>query len=253
MIKAKRSLGQNFFVNSNLAKQIVDIVSEKAADILVEIGPGEGAFSNLLNRKSSNFLMIEKDNLLASALQNRFPERSVINTDFLTWDFEELKQYSDKRIVFFGALPYNISKKIIEKIIKSEYFNSESYFIIQKEVAERYTDREPNNNILSIQTQIYANCKKLFDIKPEAFRPKPKVTSTFIQFKPQKDKNISKIKHNKNFRIFLQSAFTQQRKMLSNNLKRYTFKEDGRVKELLSARPQHLSVEDYIYLFTNIA
>lgn len=253
MIKAKKSLGQNFFINSNLAKQIVQIISEKPSDIIVEIGPGEGYFSNILDSKKKNLIMIEKDTVLASKLKHTFQKQLIVNSDFLEWEFQELEKHYGKEIVFFGSLPYNVSKKIIEKIIQSKFFNSESYFIIQKEVAEKYTDKEPNNNLLSLRTSIYANCRKLFDIKPEAFRPKPKVTSSFTLFEPKAmtSQNII-LRKNKVFDRFLQDSFAQPRKMLSNNLRKYNFQQNEEIIKLLNARPQHLSLEEYVLLFSNI-
>jgi len=258
MIKAKKSLGQNFFTNVNLAKRIVSTVLSQQTGIIVEIGPGQGYFSNLFKNTGKGFLknliMIEKDDMLAQNLNTLFQKDIVINQDFLEWNFAELDKYSPENITFFGSLPYNVSKKIIEKTIQSKYFKSTAYFIVQKEVAEKYTSNPPQNNLLSTRTKIYAQTQKILDISPESFRPKPKVISSLISFSPQKEEyeflknDFTKISFDK----FLQDAYKQPRKKLSNNLKNYTFNNDKSIVTILDKRPQHISLNEYIFLFSNI-
>lgn len=247
-MKAKKSLGQNFFVNQNLAKSIVNIILQKDPSIIVEIGPGKGYFSKIIAENTDKkCILLEKDTLLASDLKSYFPKAEVINTDFLDWDFRELDQYKDERILFFGSLPYNVSKMIIRRIVESEYFNTDAFFIIQKEVAEKYTDKE--SNLLSLTTKLFANVKKEFDISPSSFSPKPKVTSAFTKFVPKDtDYGIN----TKEFISFLKLAFIQPRKTLKNNLRGLHFKNMEDVDSLLSKRAQHISLEEYIFLFSQI-
>ena len=260
MIKTKKSLGQNFFTNPNLAKKIVDIVLQNPTDIIVEIGPGQGYFSKLFGERGKDFLknlvMVEKDDLLALNLKHLFPEYIVVNQDFLDWDFEELKKYSSENITFFGSLPYNVSKKIIEKIVQSEYFKTTAFFIIQKEVAEKYIAQPPENNLLATRTNIYSKAKKILDITPDSFKPKPKVMSSLISFTPEEKQHekLKKKEVRKDFDLFLQNAYKQPRKKLSNNLKNYLFnKEEKKIATILDRRPQHISLDDFFYLFSNIS
>jgi 16S rRNA (adenine1518-N6/adenine1519-N6)-dimethyltransferase len=244
----KQSLGQNFFINKNLSAQIADIVLERNPEVIVEIGPGLGAFTRFFAKKDIKLLAIEKDDNLSLELKNLYPKIIVKNIDFLDWDFSELESFKNKKTTFFGSLPYNVSKKIIKKIISSEFFNSSSFFIIQKEVAEKYSTKEPNNNFLSVSTALYAETNKLFNISPESFKPKPNVTSTFIQFTPKE--NI--LENTEAFEKFLQDAFRQPRKTLKNNLKRnYSFTKKE-IMPLLQKRPQHLSLKQYLNLFDNV-
>ncbi len=251
MIKPKKSLGQNFFVNYNLTRQIVDIVEKDNPEVIVEIGPGHGAFSRLFSKQVRSLILVEKDEILAQNLTYEIKGSVVINKDFLEWDLKELAQYRKDTILFFGSLPYNVSKRIIKKIVESEYFTNSAYFIIQKEVAEKYTGREPNNNLLSLRTKIYADVRKLFDIKPESFNPRPKVTSAFTQFSPTESDIVSF--DITEFNEFIENAFKQPRKKLTNNLTKYSFRVSERVENFLDKRPQHLSLDDYIFLFTNIS
>lgn len=244
----KKSLGQNFFVNKNLSTQIVEIVLKEKSDVIVEIGPGSGAFTQFFAKEDTKLFAIEKDDNLSQELKDLYPSVTVKNIDFLDWDFSELEPFKEKNITFFGSLPYNVSKKIIKKIITSEFFNSPSFFIIQKEVAEKYCAKEPNNNFLSLSTALYADTNKLFNISPESFKPRPNVNSTFIQFTPK----TVPLENSKAFEKFLHNAFRQPRKTLKNNFGRnYSFtKED--IIPLLQERPQHLSLEQYLYLFNNV-
>lgn len=240
-MEPKKSLGQNFFVNENLGNHILSHISKESCPYVVEIGPGAGFFTMKLKALGKNLLAIEKDNLLAEKLSEQ--GIAVINTDFLDWDFKEIK---NENVIFFGSLPYNVSKPIISKIISSQYFTNNCYFIIQKEVAEKYIAREPESNLLSLKTQIYSNCKKLIDIGPSSFKPSPKVNSSLVMFSPtNKDLNIDTTA----FESFLEKCFNHPRKTLRNNLKGYKFSKDFDI--FLQKRPQHLSFGEYLQLFND--
>lgn len=249
LVESKKSLGQNFFINKNLAKQISDTVLQENPDIIVEIGPGTGSFTQFLSQGNLKLVLVEKDNSLAKSVTKNYPSAQVVNMDFLEWDLDKLAQYQEKRILFFGSLPYNVSKPIIRKIIESKYFNTNSYFIIQKEVAQKYTTLEPNSSYLSVYTHFYATVTRVFDISPESFKPRPRVNSSFVRFTPSKfDSDINK----EAFEKFLKVCFKQPRKTLRNNLKNSFTLENEQAKELLSQRPQHLSLNEFLLLFSNI-
>jgi len=239
----KKSLGQNFFINEHLGEKIVNYIAQENPDLIVEIGPGRGFFTKKLAKLTSDLLLIEKDDLLAQKLKFVYP--NVLNIDFLEWDFEGL--ISSKKTLFFGSLPYNVSKPIIQKIISSKFFNSNCYFIIQKEVAEKYIAKSPNSNILSLKSQFFAKPTKLFDISSGSFFPSPKVTSSLICFAPQ-HQNFQI--NNEDFDKFLEKCFRYPRKTLRNNLKCTRFSVD--ITFLLDKRPQELTFNDYLLLFSNL-
>ena len=242
----KKSLGQNFFINGHLGERIIGYIEQESPDVIVEIGPGRGFFTQKLAKITNNLLLVEKDNELAQELQLTYPR--TVNIDFLDWDFKELSDEKNKKIVFFGSLPYNVSKPIIHKIISSEFFDNNCYFIIQKEVAEKYTSKYPNNNILSLKSGLFASVTKLFDISPGSFFPPPKVTSSYIKLAPKSPKvTIDQEK----FIKFLELSFQSPRKTLRNNLRSTDFKIEA--TELLEKRPQELSLEEYLTLFNNRA
>lgn len=249
-MKKKKSLGQNFFVNKNLAERIVNILLKDSPNTVVEIGPGGGYFTDLISPEVKHLLLIEKDDNLSLQLSAKYPQSNVINIDFLDWDFSELDKYKKEKIVFFGSLPYNVSKKIIRKIMFSEYFQQPSFFIIQKEVAEKYIAKEPDNNVLALETALFADCKKLFDISPDSFRPRPKVTSSLIQFTPNNRLNIG-IENIENFVYFLFDCFNHPRRTVGNNLKKYDLKS-SEITKILEKRPEHLSLDEYFLLYSSI-
>ncbi|MDX9738771.1 MAG: 16S rRNA (adenine(1518)-N(6)/adenine(1519)-N(6))-dimethyltransferase RsmA [Candidatus Dojkabacteria bacterium] len=235
-MKAKRSLGQNFFVNKNLADHIVKKVSENDSKCVVEIGPGLGFFTEKLIPLFEKVIVIEKDSILAENLRLRFPEIEVINTDFLDLKLEDICKGS---FTYFGSLPYNVSKPIIRKIVESKNFLQPAYFIIQKEVAQKYIYQKPYN-ILSLSTAIYAKVEKLFDISPDSFRPKPNVNSSFVSITP----NEEIMDNVKDLETLIQTSFRQPRKNLKNNLRGSKYENPDSKYQVM--RPADLSLHDYI-------
>jgi 16S rRNA (adenine1518-N6/adenine1519-N6)-dimethyltransferase len=234
-MKPKKSLGQNFFVNKNLGDYIINKVAENNTHMIVEIGPGQGFFTEKLIKIYKKVTVVEKDSDLADELKIKYPSITILNEDFLDLD---LRIFKDTQITYFGSLPYNVSKPIIRKIVESDSFNTSAYFIIQKEVAEKYKYCKPYN-ILSLSTAIYASVEKIFDISPSSFNPKPNVNSSFVSMIPQKDtfNDIEKLK-----KLILLS-FKQPRKTLRNNLRNTEF--STLIHEYGNNRPSDLSLTDY--------
>ena len=209
MIKAKKSLGQNFLVDPNIIDKIANIVNIENKSIL-EVGPGTGNLTSaLLKKKPKKFYVIEKDNNLSTLLEKKFKNSlSIINDDILNLD--ENKICKDELIVF-GNLPYNISTEILCKWILN--LNDEKIWfknfilMFQKEVANRIVSEFNKSSYgrLSVIANWKLDIKKILDIKPNAFSPKPKVDSTLLIFSPKK--KFFKIKNPKNLekitRIFL--------------------------------------------------
>jgi 16S rRNA (adenine1518-N6/adenine1519-N6)-dimethyltransferase len=240
-MKAKKSLGQNFFINENLGNYIINIVKESNSNTIVEIGPGMGFFTKKLQKEFKNLLLIEKDDNIINNLKLEFPNTKIIHSDFLNFNLKELP---NTNISFFGSLPFNVSKPIIRKIIESNYFNKKAFFIIQKEVAKKYL-YQPPYSILSLTTSIYAETSKIIDISPDSFRPKPNVTSSLISFSPNK-KNLS---NKKNLENLITLSFKQPRKNILNNLKGTKFKKG--CTSFKTMRPSQLSLENYIEILKN--
>ena len=253
MIKAKKSLGQNFLIDENILKKIVSIIQIKNKSIL-EIGPGTGNLTSyILKKKIKKLFVVEKDKNLSIFLKKKFKDKIIIiNNDIL--EINEKEIYKEKLIVF-GNLPYNISTEILAKWIlnlDNEYFWFDALILMfQKEVAERIISKFNCSKYgrLSILANWRLDVKKICDIKPSCFSPKPKVESTLLFFKPKK--NFYQFNNPKNLEKITRIFFNQRRKKLKTpyNL---MFQNDLNVlKKLkidLNLRPHNLDHEIYYEL-----
>ncbi len=253
MIKAKKSLGQNFLIDLNIIKKILDTVSINNKSIL-EIGPGTGNLTaKILEKKPKKLIVIEKDNKLASLLQNNFESKiKIINEDVLKINENLL---DNKKLIVFGNLPYNISTEILCKWILNiknhNFWFSHLVLMFQKEVADRILALPNTKNYgrLSIISNWKLDIKKICDVKPTSFSPKPKIDSTILYFEPKK--NFYELTNSKNLEKITRIFFAHRRKMIKKPYK-LLFKKDINVaKKLrinLDLRPQNLNIETYIKL-----
>jgi len=254
LIKAKKNLGQNFLIDQEILKLIVSLTSIEGKSIL-EIGPGTGNLTSLiLEKKPKEFCVIEKDNDLAEKLSYNFKNKvKVINDDALK--IEENLLFNEK-IKVFGNLPYNISTEILNKWIVSlkDYFWFDCLILMfQKEVANRIIAKTNSSDYgrLTILSNWKLNIKKICDIKPISFYPRPKIDSSLLVFTPKND--FYPIKNAKNLEKITRIFFNHRRKMLKkpfNQLFNGNQQILNKLKIDLSLRPQNLDLETY-YKLTN--
>ena len=192
MIKAKKSLGQNFLIDKNILEKIVNVIQIKEKNIL-EVGPGTGNLTSyILKKEPKKVIVIEKDKNLAEKLKQNFIDKvTVINNDILEVDENSLL---NEKFTVFGNLPYNISTEILSKWIvnlNDSFWFDHLVLMFQKEVADRIIARFNTSSYgrLSILVNWKLNIVKICDIKPESISPKPKVDSTLLLLYPKK-KNI---------------------------------------------------------------
>ena len=252
MIKAKKSLGQNFLIDKNILEKIINITTIENK-IILEIGPGTGNLtSHILKQNPKKLFVIEKDNELAKNLENKFNNQiSIINDDVLQVD--ETKLFKDK-VTVFGNLPYNISTEILSKWIinlKDKFWFECLVLMFQKEVADRIIAEFNTSDYgrLSIISNWKLNIKKICDIRPEAFSPKPKINSSLLIFHPKK--KFIKINNPKNLEKITRIFFNQRRKMLKkpfNQLFNGELKIADKLKIDLNLRPQNINLETYYKL-----
>ena len=252
MIKAKKSLGQNFIIDKNILEKITTITNIKDK-IILEVGPGTGNLTSyILKKNPKKIFVIEKDDNLALNLKNKFDNKIIIiNDDILKLD--ETILFQDKVIVF-GNLPYNISTEILSKWIinLNEGFWFECLVLMfQKEVADRIIAKFNTSNYgrLSVICNWKLNIKKVCDIKPGSFYPKPKVDSSLLFFHPKK--NFIKLNNPKNLEKVTRIFFNQRRKMLKkpyNQLFNGDQKVCDKLNINLNLRPQNLNLETYYKL-----
>ena len=252
MIIAKKSLGQNFLIDKNILEKITNtsIIENK---IILEVGPGTGNLTSyILNKKPKKLIVIEKDDKLVIDLKNKFDDKlTIINDDILKIDETKL---SKEKITVFGNLPYNISTEILSKWIinlKNNFWFDCLVLMFQKEVADRIISKFNTSNYgrLSIISNWKLNIKKVCDIKPEAFSPRPKIDSTLLFFTPKY--NFIKINDANNLEKITRVFFNQRRKMLKkpfNQLFNGNKKILNKLKIDLNLRPQNLSLDTYYNL-----
>ena len=252
VIKTKKSLGQNFLTDRNVLEQIVNTVEVANKEIL-EIGPGSGNLTKyILKKKPKKMYVIEKDNNLSILLDEKFNnEIIIINDDVLKISEEKI---SNEKLTVFGNLPYNISTEILSKWIinlgKNFWFES-LVLMFQKEVADRIVAESNTSKYgrLSILSSWKLNIKKIIDIKPESFSPRPKIDSTLLLFTPKE--NFFELNNAQNLEMITRVFFSQRRKMLKKPFNQI-FKNAKDVAEKfninLNFRPQNLEPEMYFKL-----
>jgi len=252
-IKAKKSLGQNFLIDRNIIKKIVEVGNILPDSTVLEIGAGTGNLTEyILEKKPKKLYIIEKDERLIERLKEKFDKKiDIINKDVLKVS-ENL--ISPDRLIVYGNLPYNISTQILSKWITNDHQNNwyENYILMfQKEVADRILAHTNSKNYgrLSILSNWKLNVKKILNISASCFIPKPKVESTLLKFTPKK--NYLKLKNSKNLEIITRVFFNQRRKKIKNPLKLLFKKSDKIIEKLklnIELRPQNLSSETYYEL-----
>ena len=249
IIKAKKSLGQNFLFDKNILKIIINCADIKDKNIL-EIGPGTGNLTiEIIKKKPKKILLIEKDKTLLFELKKKYSEEiTYIHDDVLNINENLL---SKDKLTVFGNLPYNISTEILTKWILN--LNSKIWFdklilMFQKEVADRIISKFNTSTYgrLSIICNWKLNIKKIIDIKPSSFWPKPKVESSLLVFTPKK--NFFKLENPKNIEYITRVFFNQKRKKIKKPFNQL-FNDANQIAERLNIdlnlRPQNLNHQDY--------
>ena len=253
LIKPKKSLGQNYLIDNNILNLMADIGEIKNDDIVLEVGPGTGNLTEkLLLKKPKKIILIEKDKNLSNNLKSKFNEKiNLLNEDILKVNEEIL---SNKKMIFYGNLPYNISSQILAKWIKLKNLNyicKKFILMFQKEVAERIIAKTNQKEYgrLSILSSWRLNIKKIRDINPNSFYPVPKVKSTILMIEPKLQ--FYKIKNPKNLEHITNVFFNQKRKMINKPLKILFNDVDYIAKKFqidLNQRPQNLPPLTYCKL-----
>ena len=249
MIRTKKSLGQNFLLDKNIINKIINAAGIVSSDVVLEIGPGTGNLTKfIVSQKPKKIYLIEKDENLANTLEKQYLNKiSIIKKDILKIPYEF---YSGKKFLILGNLPYNISTKILsEWCLNKKLAVSKMILMFQKEVAERILAEVNSKNYsrITILSKWKFEIKKIVDVKPNSFFPKPRVHSTVLEFVPKK--SFQKIKDPKNLEKITKVFFSQRRKMIKKpinilfknfqfNYKKFNIKP--------SDRPQNIDVNKYL-------
>ena len=244
----KKSLGQNFLIDKNIIKKIINLIDIKNKNIL-EIGYGRGAKTEkIIKKKPKTLLIIEKDFILYKNLKSKYSKLKnveVLNLDILKLDIEKKIK---KNTVVFGNLPYNISSQILIKFIKLKNCSSftDLIFMFQKELGEKIICNYPCTNYgrISIIRNYKLKVQGKFLVSPTCFFPIPKINSMVIHFKPHKNL-LFKIKNINNLEKVTNLIFSNKRKMINKSIKKI-LKKDQVPKNLnLNKRPDEINPEMY--------
>lgn len=265
-IRANKSLGQNFLINSEVVENIVNCSEITNEDMVIEIGPGLGTLTKYLLDKAGKVLCVELDSKMINILEDRFSiydNFEIINADVLKLNLNDIisenkKQGKIKNVKVVANLPYYITTPIIMKLLEEKLDIKSITVMIQKEVADRLIETPGGKNTGAITYTVYYYCdsEKIMEVPNSSFIPEPEVTSEVIKLN-LRDNPAVDINNPKVMFMIIKSAFMQRRKTLLNaltNTKVFLNKEEGLkiLKELNlneNVRAEELSIKD----FANIA
>ncbi len=245
---AKRSLGQNFLRDENIARKIVAALALSPGDTVLEIGPGHGALTRWLDEwvqtvPSGRVLALEKDEDLARGIERDFPGVEVVVADALHFPWESLPGAGNLKYV--GNLPYNIASPLIWEIVSRSPRYAQAVFMVQHEVGLRLSALAGSGEYgaLSVWVQSFAQVRYLFRVPPQVFRPRPKVDSAVMLFEPLNPEQAPA--EPELLARLLHMCFQKRRKQLRNILRPWW---SERVEQLLeshgrqpTARPEELT------------
>lgn len=249
----KKQFGQNFIRSTTVIKQILDFLEIQPEDNIIEIGPGDGRFTEeLIKHDLDKLILVEIDTDLISFLNSKFENQisrgklEILNQNILDIDLSTLNPQPK----LYGSLPYNISKRIISKFIECENLPEQMVFIVQKEVAQDYVAKVPDASYLSNYIKIFADTKLVLKVPKEQFYPMPKVDGGVLLIKPKK----IDLKEGRAIAKFIFNGFRNKRKKLSKVLNSI-YRDIDWVKKFEAlklnpnARAQELDYETWLKLF----
>ena len=219
----KHSLGQNFLKDKNVLAKIIDSCDVKEDDLVLEIGPGQGALTRFLKLYKCNVLCFEVDTRVKKYLDSFLDDKTnIIYDDFMNVDIKSaIKDIKYNKLYIIANLPYYITTAIIEKIIDSGLDVEAMVLMVQNEVADRLSSKPGNKDYGSITVKLnyYYDISKLFFVSRKSFDPVPNVDSAVIKL--AKKSNFVKVDNEEFFFNLVRDAFAMKRKNIRNNLKKY--------------------------------
>lgn len=249
-IRPYKGLGQNFLIDREVLKSVVEAAGLKKTDDIIEIGPGTGILTKELLKKAKRVVAFEKDRRMCQILQEslgNFKNLEIINEDFLKSGYRPRQSY---KVV--ANLPYYITSPIIRKLLESNKKPESMILMVQKEVGQRICAVPPEMSILSVSVQFYARPNIIRYVSKKSFWPKPKVDSVVIKITPLIDADLKPIDADLFFKI-VKAGFSHPRKQLLNNLSKGLDIDRKKTEELLKKcgispqqRAETLSIDEWI-------
>lgn len=245
--KPNKKLGQNFLINEYTINTILEILDIKQEDSILEVGPGHGALTKNIVKKTKNYIGVEKDKNLSNLLKEKYKNNiDIRNEDILKIDLKEIF-LNNYRVV--GNIPYNISTKLLMKCIENKNSISKIHFMMQKEFVDRVISCHGKKSYgrLSVLIQIFFKVEKYIDINPSDFYPEPKIYSSFMSLTPLKNILLEE-EEIKYFLSFVKEIFSTRRKKIKNCLN-----IDCEVLyDNIDKRAEELSIVEMIKLYRDI-
>jgi len=252
-MKAKKSYGQHFLAQPEIARQIAYSVNYEGVDQVLEVGPGQGMLTQFLRQRELPVYAVEADRDMVAHLKEAdaaWVEGFVIEEDFLKVDLEQLTRKQPTALV--GNFPYNISSQILIRLVENRQYFPRLVGMFQKELAERVLAPPGSKTygVISVLVQAYYSGKMVLQVKPGSFNPPPKVNSSVIALErlPGDGPKCDPEK----FRTVVRTAFQQRRKMLRNSLKPLWPVDMDPEDKSLQRRPEQLSIADFVELVERI-
>jgi 16S rRNA (adenine1518-N6/adenine1519-N6)-dimethyltransferase len=239
--KPKKSLGQNFLKSEKVLDQIIDAAEINPNDFVLEIGPGKGALTEEILKKTKNVLVVEKDSRAVEYLKYKFKDLEIVNPNYLRsrggsgpkiiegdiLDFNlkdpRLRKDDNNSYKIIANIPYYITGQILEKFLSSDNQPISMTLLMQKEVAKRIVAKDKKESLLSISVKIFGDPKYIANVKKESFHPKPKVDSAIL--------HISKISKDRLLLASSREAGGKAQSLSKDDLAKTTLSREGRLTE----------------------
>ena len=240
----RKKWGQNFLRDPNTISKIIKCLHPYASDNILEIGPGDGALTDHLSKKTNQVHVVEIDPLLVMSLNNnRYLNVTIHEGDILDWNLNQLKN----KVKIIGNLPYYISSPILFKLLAWKNWDR-MVLMFQKELAQRIVSKHGNKSYgrISVMCQVYCYVKIEFIVSKNVFQPKPEVNSAVLTFFPKDGElpNFTK------FSNLVKQTFSQRRKKLKNNLPdAYKL---GKIEKWADKRPEEITPDEFIQIYNMI-
>lgn len=254
-VRPKQSLGQNFLRDDNLARKIVSAITPRHNDVVLEIGPGEGALTRHLAPAVHRLIAVDIDRRVIDHLREEINDTRVtfLHQDFLATDLPALAGAVKLRVV--GNIPYNITSPILFHLLDHRTHISDITLMVQKEVARRLVASPSTKEygILSVSFQLFTDVRLLFDVSPHVFVPQPKVVSSLIHAEVLAAPRFP-VSSEEFFRRMVRSIFGKRRKTLRNSLLYFLQEFDSAVPPFagLHRRPEELSIQQLVELSNDL-
>ena len=237
----RKKWGQNFLRDPNTIGKILDCLNPDKGDIILEIGPGDGALTDCLSPLVKEIHAVEIDPLLVKLLEEKiYPNVKLYGEDILDWEMNRMSG----NIKIIGNLPYYISSPILFKLLESNNW-TQMVLMFQREVAQRIVSHPCSKSYgrLSVLGQVFCDVKIEFNVSKNVFHPKPEVDSAVTTFQPKEGCHPEITSFSK----FVKQSFSQRRKKLKNNLP--SAFNSGIIEKWADMRPEEISPIEFIQIY----